>query len=92
MTEKRSPWFNARTQPPVNGGDRDFYEHSCTEFGRSITQEFASTIKRWGEQCPHCQWRGLMREPPRTYISHEPPRADCVISTTITLKGNGDGK
>ena len=62
MPAKRSPWFNARAEPPVNGGDREFYEHSCTEFGRSITQEFASTIKRWGEQCPHCQWRGLMRE------------------------------
>ena len=62
---KRSPWFNARTQPPVNGGPDALYEHLCKDplggFGRA-TREPAEQIKMWGQYCPRCQWRGLLRE------------------------------
>ena len=61
---KRSPWFNARTQPPVNGGDFALYEHQCpgpTGTG-DILMNNSATIKAYGAICPHCQWRGLLRE------------------------------
>jgi hypothetical protein len=56
---KRTPWLNARKQPPVNGGNWAEYEIRCT----SPVIGFAP--QRWGKygilrnRCPHCEWRGL---------------------------------
>lgn len=59
---KRSPWFNARTDPPVNGGDDAVYEWRCSMTGFDLRRAFQADIKNWGSHCPFCQWRGLLRE------------------------------
>lgn len=62
--QKRSPWFNARTQPPVNGGKDARYEHRCRSLFHSRWHlphiATAEWIDWWA--CPLCQWRGLLRE------------------------------
>ena len=65
MTEqKRSPWFNARTEPPVNGDADSMYEHRCLaeshHHWRKPKRMSASWIHWW--KCSRCQWRGLLRE------------------------------
>ena len=63
-TEHRSPWFNARTQPPVNGYVTDEYEWRCpglTQNGVDIAMK--QNIRKYGDDCPRCQWRGLLRDP-----------------------------
>ena len=61
---KRSPWFNARTQPPVNGGEDAMYEHRCRgprhEYWREVRQTRVRWIRYWA--CDRCQWRGLLLE------------------------------
>lgn len=59
MPAKRSPWFNARAEPPVNGGDKSVYEWRC---GPSTTT--LSAQKGWLvlHSCLACQWRGLLRD------------------------------
>lgn len=59
----RSPWFSAKAQPPVNGGDKSVYEWRCehrwhngrgTQTKRALHTVYAN--------CDRCQWRGLLRE------------------------------
>ena len=59
---KRSPWFNARRDPPVNGGPTAIYEHRCLgrHFWKSASTDYARFIVRVA--CPDCEWRGLLRE------------------------------
>ena len=62
---KRSPWFNARAEPPVNGGADALYEHRCLDYpSLGITRERKRTILFWAcrENCNQCQWRGLLKE------------------------------
>lgn len=56
---KRTPWFSAQSQPPVNGGPGDKYEVRCLGWNGWDKPERWSrkTIKDCA--CPHCQWRGL---------------------------------
>ncbi len=64
-TERRSPWFNARTQPPVNGGDDALYEHRCSAASHGTDWRRPVLIKKGAvvhATCPRCQWRGLLRE------------------------------
>lgn len=68
---KLTPWFNARTQPPVNGGPRDLYEYRCREhrnlwsafLGRPIGMERRDYIEQMAKSCPHCEWRGVASPP-----------------------------
>ena len=65
MPAKRSPWFNARTEPPVNGGRDATYEHRCLSHPlvanwRPVRKLWTADIKRIA--CDRCQWRGLLRE------------------------------
>lgn len=62
---KRSPWFNAQAQPPINGGPDAMYEHRCRSFNhwfdwRKPSRMSASSITKFA--CDMCQWRGLLRE------------------------------
>ncbi len=61
---KRSPWFNARTQPPVNGGEGAWYENRCTapDSSGDVVINPKRLIKTLGDICRYCQWRGLLRE------------------------------
>ena len=60
---KRTPWFNARKQPPVNGGDDAQYEHRCKLINRNRPQRTdREDVMLAGRMCPDCQWRGLLRE------------------------------
>ncbi len=62
-TERRSPWFNARRDPPVNGGDDAQYEHRCKWINRNRPQRTdREDVMLAGRMCPDCQWRGLLRE------------------------------
>ena len=64
MPAKRSPWFNARAEPPVNGGADALYEHRCLAFeSLGVTCERKSKILRWAfvTSCSDCQWRGLLK-------------------------------
>lgn len=59
---KLSPWFNALTQPPVNGGLLDDYELRCTS--RTNGFEPHRISKSWilrRTACPKCQWRGILK-------------------------------
>ena len=63
MTEKRSPWFNARRQPPVNGGHASEYEWKCDRVPNCKIERLGKNLLReYGNVCPECQWRGLLRE------------------------------
>lgn len=63
---KRTPWFNARTQPPVNGGPEAIYEHRCRDLvGGMVTRERKEGISRIGVVCPYCEWRGVVERPKR---------------------------
>lgn len=57
---KRTPWFNARRDPPVNGGrdSESEYEWKCVG-RRHAERRTKEWIIKWGKDCPHCQWRGL---------------------------------
>ena len=57
---KRSPWFNARRDPPINGGPDAPYEWKC--LGYKPEKVDAVTIVDRGLRCNLCQWRGLLRE------------------------------
>ena len=63
---KRSPWFNARTQPPVNGWLDDEYEQRCKAKRPPHSQDkpIDMAYRLWltHDSCSHCQWRGLLRE------------------------------
>lgn len=62
QTEKRSPWFSVRDQPPVNGGKKSLYEWRCKYTpGRGLrkTKHYLLTVY---SSCSGCQWRGLLRE------------------------------
>jgi len=65
-TERRSPWFNARTDPPVNGGDDAVYEQRCTRAKPPHLQmkekEMTSVYWLVRFSCHGCEWRGLLRE------------------------------
>jgi hypothetical protein len=61
MTPRRSPWFNARRDPPVNGGDDAVYERRCTAFPER-SPWMAKRIDLLLTRCDRCQWRGLLRE------------------------------
>lgn len=67
MTQRRSPWFNAHTQPPVNGYVTDEYEQRCRASPPPHIQH--NPVERacvgWLRHfsCDRCQWRGLLREP-----------------------------
>lgn len=62
MPAKRSPWFNARKQPPVNGDGKSLYEHRCTYLCNAVSREPASFIIESRKYCDRCQWRGLLRD------------------------------
>jgi hypothetical protein len=63
MPAKKSPWFNARTEPPVNGKDDALYEHRCVvTFGRGSPTKVPKSWLTNGVVCVCCQWRGLLRE------------------------------
>ncbi len=65
MTEKRSPWFNARREPPVNGGDSARYEHRCFSYrhGENWSRpDWLCKEEILKLNCFDCQWRGLLRE------------------------------
>jgi hypothetical protein len=55
---KRTPWFNAKTEPPVNGTENSKYEWRCRR-GYGIGRRTIWWLYRWS--CPDCQWRGLTR-------------------------------
>jgi len=60
---KRSPWFSAKAQPPVNGGDYAEYEWRCEHRwlnGRETRTKRA--LRTVYANCDRCQWRGLLRE------------------------------
>lgn len=61
---KRSPWFNARRDPPVNGGPGALYEHRCWYlYGPSVVARVPKRkIVEYGNECGRCEWRGLLRE------------------------------
>ena len=63
---KRSPWFNARTEPPVNGDAWALYEQRCKArrpvHAYSSVNELASVMWLRAMACDRCQWRGLLRE------------------------------
>lgn len=55
---KRTPWFNAKTEPPVNGDENSEYEWRCLpEYGIGRRNVW------WLNQlaCHKCEWRGLTR-------------------------------
>ena len=57
---KRTPWFNAQRDPPVNGDGDAKYEWQClTQYrAKRRTKEW---ILRWSRVCPQCRWRGLLQ-------------------------------
>ena len=56
---KRSPWFNARAEPPVNGDNMALYEHRCPRgMGTHLLAKHFLLLTF----CPHCEWRGLLRK------------------------------
>lgn len=62
---RRSPWFNARRQPPVNGGPNAMYEHRCRSHNHWFDWRHPSrmnvlSITKF--DCGQCEWRGLLRE------------------------------
>jgi hypothetical protein len=59
---KRSPWFNAQRDPPVNGGPTAIYEHRCLgrHYWRAASRDYAQFIVRVA--CSGCEWRGVLRE------------------------------
>lgn len=61
-TQKRSPWFNARREPPVNGGPGDKYELMCAGPYGWLTPKLWTVQEIKECACPHCKWRGLLRE------------------------------
>jgi hypothetical protein len=63
MTPRRSPWFNARRDPPVNGGDDAVYEWRRKTMRRSNIKHRYKINLLSMRQCHHCQWRGLLRDP-----------------------------
>jgi hypothetical protein len=52
---KRTPWFNARRDPPVNGTLDSQYEWRCGD-GLPTRQSKGFLRNLW---CASCQWRGL---------------------------------
>lgn len=62
---KRTPWFNACRQPPVNGGDDAIYEYRCelADYYRTVQQTSRHAIFMRGMNCPYCEWRGLAEKP-----------------------------
>ena len=59
MTEKRSPWFNARRQPPVNGGHASEYEWKCDRVpngGDGARYEHRCFSHRHGEDWRKPDW------------------------------------
>lgn len=60
---KRSKWFNARREPPVNGGPYAEYEHRCWYLSKNGVWRLPKfRIVGHGRACGRCQWRGLLRE------------------------------
>ena len=60
---KRSPWFNARAEPPVNGGADAMYEARCeSRSGYRPVRTWKASVIFLGKRCDRCQWRGLLRE------------------------------
>lgn len=61
---ERTPWFNAREQPPVNGALSALYELRCTDPRQGLTALGVSKRTKkeiWDHACRYCQWRGLTR-------------------------------
>jgi len=52
---KRTPWFNAQRQPPVNGDWDAFYELRCQQGAAYLWTR--REIDQYA--CPRCKWRGL---------------------------------
>ena len=63
---KRSPWFNARRNPPVNGGPHAMYEHRCKDrLAHFVDFSEVGPVTRCNLKlfaCNTCEWRGLLRE------------------------------
>ena len=62
MPAKKSPWFNARTEPPVNGGPWALYERMCPNGNMSSKIELVGKRNLTTAACSKCQLRGLLRE------------------------------
>lgn len=52
---KRTPWFNARRDPPVNGDRESQYEWRCN--GGPPSRQAKDFLRN--VVCMNCQWRGL---------------------------------
>lgn len=57
---KRTPWFSARHEPPVNGGSDAEYEWKCGD--DPPARQSKAFIRNVLWRCPHCQWRGLTKK------------------------------
>ena len=62
MPAKRSPWFSARTEPPVNGDRHALYERRCPLGNIAHEVELVGKTRLIDSACDRCQWRGLLRE------------------------------
>ena len=63
MTEQRTPWFNARNEPPINGDLGALYEVRCSaELREFVILRPKKAI--WNKSCRYCQWRGLLSPDP----------------------------
>lgn len=61
---KMTPWFNARTHPPVNGGPWQDYDWRCrARPALGVERRNKGNILAMGVSCPHCEWRGLASPP-----------------------------
>lgn len=56
---KRTPWFNVKREPPVNGDENSEYEWRCLPIHETKRQTLW-WISRWS--CRYCEWRGLVKE------------------------------
>ncbi len=63
MGVAKPPWFNARSQPPVNGDEDIVYEVRCTgALSQGLVHKVGGDfVSRLGRLCPHCEWRGLTK-------------------------------
>ncbi len=62
MPAKRSPWFSALHEPPINGGPYSLYERQCSYGNLGSAVELVGKKALINSACSKCQWRGLLRE------------------------------
>lgn len=62
---KRTPWFNAMNEPPVNGDDDARYEWRCLDLtdGKTEMTSKGNILRYALDCCADCQWRGLLEQP-----------------------------